>query len=63
MRTLSMPIIRGSGVVVTTTMVPMRGRSTSTTTMVMPTTITVMAFAPCFPSLERKQLTLNNCKN
>ena len=56
LRSLSMPIVRGSDVVVAATMVPMRGRSTSTSTMVIPDTIS--SFAPCFPSLERKRLNL-----
>ena len=38
MPTLSMRVTRGSNVAVTTTMGSMRARSTSTTTMVMPTT-------------------------
>ena len=39
MSTLSLLVIRGLCVVATTTMVPMRVRSTSTTTTVMSTTI------------------------
>ena len=56
MRPLSVPIIRGSDVVVTAAMVPMRGRSTSAAAVVMPAPIAGSVL--CFRSLERKRLTL-----